>query len=89
MLERDNGLQVFQSAASKWKEKLDHAASASCYHHGVGALCSCRCQGAEIPDNGTDRYMFFSICRLSRQHGLYQPNNRQLAWNVFDWMVRR
>jgi hypothetical protein len=87
MLERDNGLELFQSAASKWKEKSDHAASASHYRHGVGALCSYRRRGAENPHNGTDRYMFFSICRLSRQHGLYKPNNWQLAWKVFDWMV--
>ena len=38
-------------------------------------------------DEGADRYMFFSICWLSRQHGVYQSNNRQLAGKVFDWVV--
>jgi hypothetical protein len=70
-----------------WKEKLGHEESASCNRYGVGTLYGCRRQRAEIPHNGADRYMFFSICWLSRQHGAYQPNDWQLAWKVFAWMV--
>jgi len=39
-------------------------------------------------NSGIERYMFIRICWLSRQHGVYQRNNWQLAWKICDWMVR-
>ena len=76
--------------ADIWKERLGHEESESVFGNrcGVGTLYSFRRQMAGIVNSGIARYMFIRICWLSRQHGVYQRNNWQLAWKVCDWMVR-